>query len=79
MGSAALLRGALQAQAQEATQSADGKMSPREARPWFEVADEVKETRRLLETGTMTAMCAALEDDEWERLLALMENADDFS
>lgn len=54
-------------------------MSPREARPWFEVADEVKETRRLLETGTMTAMCAALEDDEWERLLALMENADDFA
>jgi hypothetical protein len=51
----------------------------RDPRLWFEIADDVKETRRLLEVGTMTAMCASLDDEEWERLLALMENADDLS
>jgi len=44
----------------------------KEPRLWFEIADDLKETRRLL-------MCASLEDEEWERLLMLMENADDLS
>jgi hypothetical protein len=55
---------------------ADDRTTPR---PWFAIADDVKATRRLLEIGTMSAMCASLEDEEWERLLTLMEEADDLS
>ncbi len=47
------------------------------SRRWYEIVDEIKSAKSL-GIGTLEAMVATLDDADWERLLVLMQEADDF-
>ncbi len=47
-------------------------------RYWYEIVDEIEEAETI-GLGLMEAIIAVLEDKDWERLLVLMKDADDFA
>ncbi len=50
-----------------------------EDRFWFEILDEIREVKSSFRFGTLEALTSVLRDEEWDRLLILMQNADEFS